>query len=280
MESFLQITGENPRQKIIDIGAAHISGDPVYAPTLRAGNAELVGFEPDRAALEKLNQMKGPGVTYLGYAVGDGRRHTLHICAARDMTSLLTPNPEVLNLFHGFPIWGQVVATEMVDTVRLDDVPEAVGATFIEMDIQGAELMALRNARERLRDAVVLHLEVEFMPLYQEQPLFSDIEAYLRDQGFILHRFKDMTSRVVQPLMVDNSVFAGLSQVVWADAVFVRDYARARLMPEGQLLAMAAILHDCYQSVDVAHHLLTHHDRLTGRKLAQTYLTGLGRRAA
>jgi FkbM family methyltransferase len=280
MQSFLQITGENPRQKVIDIGAAHIAGDPVYAPILRAGNAELIGFEPDRAALEKLNEIRRPGISYIGHAVGDGRRHTLHICAARDMTSLLPPNPEVLNLFHGFPTWGQVVATEVVDTVRLDDVPETAGATFIEMDIQGAELMVLRNARERLRDAVVLHLEVEFMPLYRDQPLYSDIAGFLHEHGFILHRFKDMTSRVVQPLMIDNNVFAGLSQVVWADAVFIRDYARADLLNPQQLLASAAILHDCYGSVDVAHHMLKHYDSKVGGNVAATYLSGLARKAA
>lgn len=280
MDTFAKVTGENPRQKIVDIGAAHFAGDPIYAPLLRAGNAELIGFEPDREALAKLNAMKGPGISYLGHAVGDGRQHTLYICAARDMTSLLVPNPEVLNLFHGFPTWAQVVATEQVMTVRLDDVPETAGVTFLQMDIQGAELMALQNARERLRDALVLHLEVEFMPLYKDQPLFSDIEKYLRDQGFVLHRFKDMMSRVVQPLMINNSVFEGLSQMVWADAIFIRDYTRVNLLAEDQLLKLAAILHDCYQSIDVALHLLNEHDRRTGRKLGPTYLSGLQRKAA
>jgi hypothetical protein len=191
------------------------------------------------------------------------------------MTSLFVPNPDVLNLFHGFPVWGRVVATEQIRTVRLDDIPETIGLTFLEMDIQGAELMALRNAEDRLRDAVVLHLEVEFLPLYKDQPLFSDVEKFLRKQGFVLHRFSTVVSRVIQPLMVDNNIFSGLSQIVWADAVFVRDFTRLALLSDQQLLSMAAILHDCYRSVDLAHHLLAERDRRTNNKVAWNYLTAL-----
>ena len=277
--SFLSLTSENPRQKIIDIGAYQIAGDPPYGPLLRAGNAEIVGFEPNRQALAKLNDMKGPRATYLPYAVGDGAQHTLHICAAADMTSLLVPNPDVLNLFHGFPVWGRVVATEQVRTWRLDDIPEANGVTFLEMDIQGAELMVLRNAENRLRDVLVLHLEVEFLPLYKDQPLFSDVERFLRERGFVLHRFSTVVSRVIQPLLVDNNIFKGLSQIVWADAVFVRDFTRLALLSDQQLLGMAAILHDCYRSVDLTLHLLTEYDRRTTTRMAANYLTSLQRAA-
>lgn len=279
-QTFLQLTRENPRQKIVDIGAYQIAGDPPYAPLMRAGNAELVGFEPNRDALAELCKMNIPKATYLPYAIGDGGEHTLHICAAPDMTSLLPPNPDVLNLFHGFPIWGQVVATEQVRTVRLDDVPETAGTTFLMMDIQGAELLALRNAPNRLGDALVLHLEVEFLPLYKDQPLFSDVERFLRDRGFVLHRFSTMVSRVIKPLLIHDNVLSGLSQVVWADAVFVRDFTRPALLSNQQLLSMAAILHDCYGSLDLALHLLTEYDRRTGKTVATDYMVGLKRAAS
>lgn len=273
MRTFQSLVGQNPRQKVIDVGAFQISGDPVYAPLLRAGNGELVGFEPNLEALGKLHELKVPNATYLPHAIGDGRRHTFHVCNARDMSSLFAPNPEVLNLFHGFPVWSQVIATEEMDTARLDDIPQTKGATFMQLDIQGAELMALQNARDRLRDALVLHVEVEFMPLYKNQPLFSDVERYLRDQGFILHKFSDMKSRIVAPMLLNNDIFAGLSQTLWADAVFIRDISRlAHLSPE-QLLASAAILHDCYQSVDITLHHLLEHDRRCGTQLGALYMT-------
>lgn len=279
MISFQAATGLNPKQKIVHLGANPIDGDPPYSALMRAG-AEVVGFEPNPEALAKLNVQKGPRETYLPHAVGDGGRHTLNLCFASGMTSLLTPNPEVLNLFHGFPLWGQVVKQEELDTVRLDDVPETEGSTLLVMDIQGSELMALRNAEARLREAVVLHLEVCFMQLYKEHPLFSEVELFLRQQGFTFHKFVHLVTRTIQPMVVDNNIHTGLSQLVWGDTVFIRDYASHASLTDEQLLAMGAILHDCYASVDVVHHALATYDKRHATTLAPDYLGALSRIAA
>lgn len=273
--SFSALTSINARIKVVDIGASPIDGRPPYAPLLQAGHADVIGFEPNASELTRLNRMKGPHETYLPHVIGDGTRHTLHICHAPGMTSLLPPNPAVLNLFHGFPDWGRVLSTELVDTVRLDDVPETAGAEMIKIDIQGAELMALSHGRTRLRDALVIHSEVEFLPLYIGQPLFSEVETFLRGEGFVLHRFFPAVSRVVRPLLVNNDMYAGLSQLVWADAIFIKDLSRLEALSEAQLLKTAKILHDCYQSVDVALYLLTEYDRRTGEHLGRAYLSGL-----
>src|SRR5215468_7719910 len=203
--SFKALTDRHVRIKVVNIGANPVDEDqPPYAPLLAAGDADVVGFEPNRRALDELNAKKGPCETYLPFAVGDGGRHTLNICMAPGMTSLLTPNPAVLNLFHGFPSWGQVLSTETVDTVRLDDVAETAGAAMLKIDIQGGELMALSHATARLRDLLVIHTEVEFLPMYVDQPLFSDLDLFLRRHGFVFHRFHPSVSRTIAPLLVNN----------------------------------------------------------------------------
>lgn len=280
MKTFRQLTNENPRQKVVDVGASELGGVPVYTPLLNAGNGELVGFEPSREQLMKLNNTKQPYATFLPHAIGDGGRHTLRLCAAPGMTSLLEPNPDVLNLFHGFPTWGKVLTTEEIETKRLDDIPETKGLTFLQMDIQGAALMALQNARERLSEALLIHVEVEFLPLYKNQPLFSDVESFLRPFGFVLHRFHDTNIRAIQPMMMNNDIYAGISQIVWADAVFVRDFSRMSLLSPVQLLTLAAIVHDCYASVDLALHLLLEYDRRMQTQLSPRYMTELQRVAA
>jgi FkbM family methyltransferase len=273
--SFAALTSINARIKVVDIGASPIDGMPPYAPLLRAGHADVIGFEPNASELTRLNRVRGQHETYLPHVIGDGARHTLYICHAPGMTSLLPPNPAVLNLFHGFPDWGRVLSTELVDTVRLDDVPETAGTEMIKIDIQGAELMALSHGRTRLRDALLIHCEVEFLPMYIGQPLFSEVETFLRGEGFVLHRFFPAVSRVVRPLLVNNNMYAGLSQLLWADAIFIKDLSRPETLSEDQLLKTAKILHDCYQSVDVALYLLTEYDRRTGEHLGRAYLSGL-----
>ena len=272
---FGQLTGTEPQIKIVDIGANPIDGEAPYSPLLRAGLAHVIGFEPNPEALAKLQTQKGPNDIYLPHAVGDGGCHTLNICAAPGMTSLLEPNPEVLNLFHGFPQWGTVVSKRQIQTVRLDDVPETAGADLLKIDIQGAELMVFQHAQDRLADTLVIQSEVEFLPMYQNQPLFSDVDRFLRGQGFVLHRFFPEVSRVIQPLVVDNNIYAGLSQIVWADAIFVRDFTRPDRLSDRQLLNMAAILHECYRSFDLVLRLLIELDRRTERKLASGYLSKL-----
>lgn len=273
--SFRALTDTDVRVKIVDVGANPIDSLPPYEPLLRRGVADVVGFEPNPEGLAKLNAQKGPFETYLPHAIGDGQRHTLHFCAAPGMTSLLEPNPAVLNLFHGFPSWGQVVATEEVDTMRLDDIPETVGLDLLKMDIQGAELMVLRNAEARLADALVIQVEVEFLPMYIGQPLFGDLHIFMREHGFVFHRFFPEVSRTIRPLLMDNNIYAGLSQLLWADAIFVRDFTDMTPLSDRQLQAMAAIMHECYQSVDLVLHLLTELDRRTGESTASRYLTGL-----
>ncbi|MBP0462350.1 FkbM family methyltransferase [Roseomonas sp. PWR1] len=279
--SFRALTrGAAPRIKVVDIGANPIDSEPPYAGMLRAGEAEVVGFEPNRAALATLDARKGPLESYFPHAVGDGARHTLRICQAPGMTSLLEPDPAVLSLFHGFPEWGRVIATEEVDTVRLDDVPETAGADMLKLDIQGAELMVLRNAVARLADALVIQAEVEFLPLYKGQPLYGEMETFLAGHGFRLHRFFPTVSRAIQPMMVNNDPYAGMGQLVWADAVFIRDLTRLDALSDRQLLAMAAILHECYGSADVVFRLLGEHDARQGGALAGGYLQGMQQRAA
>jgi FkbM family methyltransferase len=275
--SFSSLTGASPKHTVVDVGAAHYiaGGKSIYEPLLEAPGSKLVGFDPNPQSLKRSRGSHDPSRTFLPYAIGDGLRRTLYFCASKDMTSLLKPNPHVLNLFHGFPVWGEVTATETVQTVRLDDVAEIAGVTFLQMDIQGAELLALEHAENRLKEALVLHLEVEFLPLYIDQPLFSDVEQFLRQRGYVFHRFFDPTSRVIQPMTVGNDIRSGLNQLVWSDAVFVRDFTRLERLDDRELLTMAAIMHDCYNSWDLTQHLLIELDRRTQRTSAPHYLAAL-----
>jgi FkbM family methyltransferase len=272
---FANLTGQAPEICVVDVGANPIDGDPPYAPLMASGRADVVGFEPNPAALATLRRRAGPRETYLPHALGDGATHTLHICAAPGMTSLFEPDPAALAMFHGFPQWGRVLATESLRTVKLDDVAETYGVELLKLDIQGAELMVLRHAQARLKTALVIQAEVEFLPLYRDQPLFTDVELFLRGHGFVFHRFFPAVSRCFAPMMLGGDIYAGLSQAVWADAIFVRGLMDTAVLTERELLASASILHDCYGSIDLALRLLLAHDARTGGVLGPAYLAGL-----
>lgn len=107
------------------------------------------------------------------------------------------------------------VRLDKVQCVSLDDFADQHGIDSVDilgMDIQGAELLALRGAEGLLaRKAIrVLRLEVEFAPLYKGQPLFWDVGAYLAQFGYGFHGLYDV---FYHP---DNSRAA-----TWGDALFV-----------------------------------------------------------
>lgn len=260
---------------VVDIGANPIDGDPPYAKLLREGSVRLTGFEPNPDAHATLEQSKGPNETYLPLAVGDGTRQKLHVCRAPGMTSLLPPNPKVLNLFHGFPMWGQVQKVVDVDTVRLDDCTAISNVDMIKIDVQGYELEIFRNATNKLSTVLAIQTEVEMLPMYENQPLFADVDTFLRSQGFMLHTFAPIVSRIVQPLILSKDIYRGLNQVFWADAVYIRDLTKLEVLSTEQLMKLAVITHEIYGSVDIAYHVLREVDARQGTSIAVTYLQHL-----
>jgi FkbM family methyltransferase len=274
-DSLCQILALDLAVNVVDIGANPIDGEAPYQALLTAGRARLVGFEPNPQALAELDRRRGPHERYFPHAVADGQRHTLHLCQAPGMTSLLEPNVDLLAHFHGFPAWATVTGTIPIDTVRLDDVAAVEDLDYLKIDIQGGELMALTHATAKLAACTVIQTEVEFLPMYRGQPLFAEVEQFLRGQGFVIHKFEQLTTRTLQPLLADDSIYGGISQIFWADAIFVRDFTRLGLVPTAKLLRAALVLHDVYRSYDLAAQFLLEHDRRCAGGLAPRYFAAL-----
>jgi FkbM family methyltransferase len=275
LSSIIKILRFKSLINIVDIGANPIDGDPPYKSLLEKGLAHITGFEPNPVALEQLNLKKGSNETYLPNAVFDGDEHELKICNAQGMSSLLEPNKELLSYFHGFPDWGEVTDRVTVSTVRLDDIISIKDLDYLKIDIQGGELEVFRNGIEKLRDCLVIQTEVEFLPMYKDQPLFSEVELFLRGQGFIFHRFAPLISRTVQPLVVEGDIYKGLSQNFWADAVFIKDFTKFDNLSPLELKKIALILHEVYGSVDIALRAIMAIDKKSKSNMAEEYITAI-----
>jgi hypothetical protein len=122
----------------------------------------------------------------------------------------------------------------------------------------------------------VVHTEVEFLPFYKGQPLFGDIDVFLRGAGLMLHRFQGMFSRQMKPVEFNGDPFAPGSQIIYAEAaVYIRDLERIGALLPPQLLKLARIMHDIYGSIDLVAHLLHEHDRRVGTNYLVRYMTTL-----
>ncbi|MCZ0928779.1 FkbM family methyltransferase [Vreelandella janggokensis] len=240
---------------VVDIGANPIDGTPPYAELLKRGFVKLVGFEPQKDALQKLLAMKGPNETYLPHAVGTGEKTQLYICQASGMTSTLKPNNKVLDHFQGYPIWGKVKSVEEIDTVRLDDVAEIGKIDWLKIDIQGGELNVFKNGEEKLKDTLVIQTEVNFIQLYENQPLFAEVDQWMRAHGFMLHTLLEQRKRLYAPMKINGGIHQGINQLTTADAVYVRDI-NLNQFTTAQRKKIAFVLSKAYGSHDFAYRLL------------------------
>jgi FkbM family methyltransferase len=265
-----------PPITIVDVGAM-AEGPDRYASLVDGGMATVVGFEPNPEQYARLTAGARPGRTYLPYCLGKGGSAELYITRYPGCTSLLRPDPRVVDLFRSLSATDpggnfHVVGREGVVTRRLDDVAECPRPDFLKIDVQGGELDVLAGGVGALVQCLIAECEVEFVPLYENQPLYADIDQFLRAQGFVLHKLINIAGRAMLPFAVEDSPFSPLSQLLWADAVFIRDFMRLEALADDQLLKMACILHEAYRSDDMAYHFLREYDRRTGARTCDGFL--------
>ena len=264
-----------PRLKIVDVGAMSLGDDTdAYSPLAAATPCDIYGFEPGADEVTKLNASARPGRHYLPYFIGDGSARTFYQCNFNMTSSLFEPNTALLANFQNLEELTRVEKTYQVETRRLDDIPELEGTDFLKTDVQGAELMVFEGAARILDHALVVHTEVQFVPLYKGVPLFGEIDIHLRSKGFSLHRLTQ-AGRTFKPLVFMNDVNATLSQILWGDAVYVRDFMQFDQLSGVTLLKLATILHETYRSVDLAAFALAAYDRQNASNLQQTYIRKL-----
>jgi FkbM family methyltransferase len=263
--------------RILDVGALDDpNAPPPYAALVAAGRAHLVGFEPNPAGFLTLTRKYGPPHRFFPAFAGGGGPATFHKTQLPDASSLLRPNTEVLELFNDLPSHLTVVEALPVDTVRIDDVPEIGDIDYVKIDVQGAEIEVFRGAQTALAGAVVVHTEISFVELYERQPLFADVDQYLRGQGFWFHTITPITSLCLKPLRA-GAQDAGLNQRVWADAVYTAHPLRLAALATDKLRKMAALLHDVYRSYDVAFRCLQALDARDGATRCAEYLARMTR---
>jgi hypothetical protein len=146
-----------------------------------------------------------------------------------------------------------VDGTTNVATLGLDEAARKYsleGAAYLKLDIQGAELEVLRSGEQILDQSVTaIRTEVEFQPIYRDQPLFRDVDEFLAKRGFVFSGFHHPISWCLQPAGQSRFVCGRdcSGDLVHADAFYLRhpkrysdaDDAGIELCVRGALVALA-----------------------------------------
>lgn len=107
-------------------------------------------------------------------------------------------NPGASSIFEAneeYPPEKYVQNKISVPTTTLKKFSEIYNVKNIDllwMDIQGAELLALKGAGDFIEKISLINLEVEFFSIYKNQPLFQELKSFLNEKGFRLYTFTAM----------------------------------------------------------------------------------------
>ncbi len=199
----------------------------------------LIGFEPNKEEFKKLMKNKsGENIKYYNCCVDrEASPVNYFVCRQKTTSSCLKPNYEFL---RRFPMSERFDLIEEVSLMAesLDGLLSSEKVDFIKIDTQGSELNILKGGAQILKDVCGLEVEIEFSPHYQDQPLFADVDSYLRELGFSLFDLR--------PCYWKRSVrqSKGRGQIIFADALYFRDYAMSDVIPKRiSPIVIAAVLY-------------------------------------
>lgn len=264
---------------VLDVGAlGGMAGHeaPPYDGLVKAGLAHVLGFEPDAEGCEALNKKYANRHCFLPHFVGEGGPATYHETNWAPTGSLYKPNQPLLEKFQNMHELTTLIAEHPIETKRIDDLAEVGDVDFVKVDVQGAELAVFKGGERVMRNALLVHTEVEFVALYENQPLFADVDTLLRSYGYQFHTFVGFAGRCFKPVKAQQNINSYVRQLLWADAIYVRDWMHFSHLPLGKLNKLAVLLHEMVRSFDLCHLVLQAIDAREGGDRAPRYLKATG----
>ena len=155
--------------------------------------AAIHSFEPSPGSYEQLRALAGrcARVTAVNAAAGEREGDATFFVNRLSVTNSLLPASPGAGRFLVAPGALDPRERATVRLITLDGYAAANGVDeidFLKLDTQGYELRVLEGARALLeRQAIpLISLEVCFVPLYEQQPLFPEVYQYLYDREYRL----------------------------------------------------------------------------------------------
>ena len=239
--------------EIMDVGAADISETPIYSTLINNKIGNLNAFEGDERQIEKLKLKYKDNIKLFSDFLFDGSDQDLYIAKpASGMTSLFKPNEIVLNFFNNFSYFGKIDKIKKIKTSKLNDIKELPLIDFAKLDIQGSELTVLKNGNLKLAKCLAIQVEVSYVCLYENQPTFGEIDLWMRENGYIPHRFIDIKKWSITPTIFNNNPRVPGNQLLESDIIYIKDPFKIEILDDEQLKKLVLLSHYCFKSYDLS----------------------------
>lgn len=190
-------------------------------------------FEPRQNSFEELQgsltEISQPYLTIhnTGLARTTGK-HRLYVTRIPQASSLRKPKPASFLLRrwrqdNGFDVT-QELEIDCISLAQFVQEEKISQIDFLKLDTQGSELDILLGGGDFLREISVIKCEVEFVQLYEGQPLFDEVVGTLATYGFRLFAFEE-----------GAEVYR---KRIWSDCMFIQ----SKFTDQARLMRAAAIL--------------------------------------
>lgn len=271
---------ESERFTILDGGALQVAEETRWRGYDRT-RLRFYGFEIDEAECHRLNRQApttGIEACYfpIGLWSGPGRR-SFYVTQSAGGSSLFPVNSglidrwkmqnpqiillprEAMRVEHVY----EVPVDSLNNIARKESLPPI---DFMKLNIQGAELEALRGATDVLPTVLGLQVELSFVESYIGRPYFADVDPFLRKQGF---SFLDLIGlhylgREKSPVTVRHlpGVADLCGQLIEAHGVYFRDPIDLQMKGDEltwankdsllKLVSLAEVYHQIEFAIEVA----------------------------
>lgn len=186
----IKLTDISKKYNFIPKGVIHLGAHLGEEATVynELGIKKVLWIEGNPALFNKLNDnlRKYEGQVALNYLVSDinGEEVDFHIANDSQASSLFDlkhskihhPNIHMTKTIR--------THTKRMDRILIENKIEISDFNFLNIDLQGAELLAMKGFGELLNKIDFIYLEINLAKLYSKNPKLSDIDKFLSSFGF------------------------------------------------------------------------------------------------
>lgn len=184
---------------IIHIGAHLMEEKLEYN---RNGISNTIWIEANPSIFESI---KSNGESVFNYAISDvdGKTYKLNVTNNGQSSSILELDKHKIHHPHIYVSEIVNVCSKRMDTLILENNINLKNYDFINLDIQGAELLALKGFGELLNEFKFIYTEINTNTLYKNCALVSEIDDYVSKFGF-------------------SRVETSMTEFEWGDALYIK----------------------------------------------------------
>ena len=131
--------------------------------------------------IEKLKHINS--YSFFNYLISDkdDEKYNFYITNNNESSSILELEKHLIEHPHIYVNKVKKLTSKKIDSVIFENNINVKNYNFINLDIQGAELLALKGAKNLLENIDYIYSEVNIKHLYKDCALIEEIDLYLKE---------------------------------------------------------------------------------------------------